>query len=147
MAHTILDSTIHEVPFLGALGVTVESASPGEVILRLPYHESFTDHSGSMHSACLFALGELAATLGLGVHPGLAGHSQRQKCTKIKYFSPCQTDALARIVISDALVSHVTSQQDSQVEVLVQVIDEHHTPVAEVLGLFAFSPADTAAPV
>ena len=35
MAHTILDSTIHEVPFLGALGITVESASPGEVILRL----------------------------------------------------------------------------------------------------------------
>ena len=82
-----------------------------------------------------------------GVHPGLASHRQRQKCMKIKYLSSCRSDALARIRNSDALIGHVTQQDEAQAEVIVQIIDENRTPVAEVLGLFSFRRIAAEAPV
>jgi acyl-coenzyme A thioesterase PaaI-like protein len=142
MAHPILDATIHAVPFLNLLGVSVESALPGEVTLRLPHVVEHGAHSGEVHSACLFALGELAATLVLGIHPELTGHHQLQKCTKIKYFAPCYSDAFARVQVSDAFINHVFAQPDAQAELMVQICDMNGQLVAEVLGLFSFHPTN-----
>jgi len=140
MAHPILDGTIQSVPFLNLLGISVETAQPGEIILRLPYSPNFGAHSGEIHSGCLFALGELAATLVLGIHPDLTGHQQLQKCTKIKYFAPCRTDAFARVLVSDAFLDHVFSQPDAQAELMVQICDTSGQLIAELLGLFSFHP-------
>lgn len=143
MAHPILDATIQAVPFLNLLGVTVETAQPGEVTLRLPHNPTYGTHSGELHSACLFALGELAATLVLGIHPELTGHQQLQKCTKIKYFAPCHSDAFARVLVSDAFINHVFAQPDAQAELMVQICDINGQLIAEVLGLFSFHPVET----
>lgn len=136
-----LDQTLRTVPFLSTLGVRVEEARTGHIVLRLPLGDATKTHHGSLHTAAVFAVGELAAAVVLGTHPLLAGYSHLQKSTKIKYFLPASKDVTAHATLTPELVEALEGQLAdgfATLELPVQVLDGHGNDVAHLSCHFAF---------
>ena len=53
-----LEAALRSVPYLATLGVRVEDARPGTVVLRLPASDAIRAHGGSLHNAAVFAVAE-----------------------------------------------------------------------------------------
>ena len=90
-----LDQTLRTVPMLQTLGIRAEEARTGHLVLRLPYGEAVTNHAGAIHTAAIFAVGELAAAVVLATHPELAKLVHLQKSSRIKYYAPSTKDVTA----------------------------------------------------
>ena len=136
-----LDDALRSVPMLATLGVRPEEARTGHLVLRLPFGASVTDAAGSLHTAAVFAVGELAAAVVLATHPSLAGFTQRQKSTRIKYYAPAHGDVTAHARVTPEMVAAVTGGVDqgtAQVDVAVHVYDGHGVDVAELVSRFTF---------
>jgi uncharacterized protein (TIGR00369 family) len=137
MSLAALDRALRQVPFIDTLGIRVEESRTGHVVLRLPYDETVCNHAGALHTAALFAVGELAAAVVLGTHPGLAGFTHLQKSTKIKYFLPSSKDVTAHATIKEEMLASIQSG-GSTIEMTVKILDGHGNDVAELACNFAF---------
>lgn len=136
-----LDRALRQVPFIATMGVRVEEARPGHLVLRMPYDQKVTNHSGALHTAAIFACGELAAAVVLATHPELGRHGHLLKSTKIKYFVPASKDVTAHASVGDEMVQAVIDNLASgqaNLEVPVKVLDGHGNDVAELACHFAF---------
>jgi acyl-coenzyme A thioesterase PaaI-like protein len=136
-----LDRTLRSVPLLETLGVRAEEASTGRVVLRLPHSRHVSNHAGAIHSAALFAVGEVAAAVALGTHPALADLIHLQKSTKIKYYLPSHRDVTAHASVTPEMLKRVQdglATGRAQVEVSVKVLDGNGRDVAELVSRFAF---------
>ena len=131
-----LDQTLRTVPFLSTLGVRVEEARTGHIVLRLPLGDATKTHHGSLHTAAVFAVGELAAAVVLGTHPLLAGYSHLQKSTKIKYFLPSSKDVTAHATVTPEMLDNIQSGATT-LELSVKVLDGHGNDVAELACNFS----------
>ncbi|MCB9686959.1 MAG: YiiD C-terminal domain-containing protein [Alphaproteobacteria bacterium] len=136
-----LDRTLRSVPMLSTLGIRAEEARTGHLVLRLPLSEQVTNHAGAIHSAAIFAVGELAAAVVLGTHPDLANLVHLQKSTRIKYYLPSTKDVTAHATVTSEMLDRVKEglrTNNAHIEVPVKVLDGHGRDVAEVLTHFAF---------
>jgi uncharacterized protein (TIGR00369 family) len=142
MSRVQLESVLKTVPFVDTLGVSVEEARPGQVVLRLPMKPGNLAHGGVLHTGAMFAVGELAASVALGTHPRLASLKRLQKATRIEYLAPSTKDTTAHAMVTAEMVQAITSALDrdgkAQVEIPVQLMDGHGTDVGEVVALFTF---------
>lgn len=143
MSLTLLELSLQQVPFLATLGVRPQEASPGKVVLRLPYARDLANHAGALHTGAVFAVGELAAAVALGSHPSLASAVQLQKSTKIKYYLATNTDVTAHVALDDAAVEQAVASMASgpvELEVTVEVRDPKGRAVAELASKFVLRP-------
>ena len=141
MSLAALDQTLRTVPFLETLGIRVEEAQPGTVVLRLPYDRKVTNHAGGLHTAAVFAVGELAAAVVLATHPELGELLHLQKSSKVKYYLPSSKDITAHASLTDEMVATVQESMAggaATLELPVKVLDGHGNDVAELACNFAF---------
>ena len=131
-----LDRALQQVPFIETLGIRVEEARTGHVVLRLPFDPLVCNHSGALHSAGLFAVGGLAAAVALGTHPALQPFTQLQKSTKIKYFLPSSKDVTAHATVTPEMLDNIQSGATT-LELSVKVLDGHGNDVAELACNFS----------
>jgi acyl-coenzyme A thioesterase PaaI-like protein len=126
---------------LSTLGIRAEEARTGHLVLRLPHGPPVTNHAGAIHSAAIFAVGELAAAVVLATHPELAGLVHLQKSTKIKYYLPSNKDVTAHATLTVEMLAAIRDGLGSggaNLEVPVKVLDGNGRDVAEVVTHFAF---------
>lgn len=137
-----LEQALHTVPFLSTLGITVEQARPGEIVLRLPSLEGNTSHGGSLHTGAIFAVGELAAGVALGTHPELAELVHLIRGTRIKYVSTSFKDVTAHATVNAEVVSAILERtgegKRAEVDIPVKIMDGHGTDVADLQVRYAF---------
>ena len=142
MSRQDLERALAKVPFLAGLGVRVEEAKPGNVVLRLPSAQGSRNFDGVIHAAAVFALGELAAAVALGTHPLLVDVEPLQKGTTIRYLGTSKKDVTAHAEVTKEMVDAIRKALDggnkAQAELPVRVMDGHGQDVAEVTGLFGF---------
>lgn len=142
MSRQELEKTLGRVPFLSTLGVRVEEAKPGAVVLRLPSTQGNRNFDGVIDAAAVFALGQLAATVALGTHPLLVDVEPLHKGSSVKYLATSKKDVTAHAEVTEEMVSAIRNGlekgQKGQVEVPVQVLDGHGEDVAEVTALYGF---------
>ena len=137
----LLDQTLRTVPMLSTLGIRAEEARTGHLVLRLPLSEGVTNHVGSIHSAAIFAVGELAAAVVLGTHPELSTLLHLQKSTKIKYYLPSNQDVTAHAEITSEMLDSIherVATGAADIEIPVKVLDGHGRDIAELISHFAF---------
>lgn len=132
----VLDRTLRSVPMLQTLGIRAEEARTGHLVLRLPISDAIKNSAGAIHSAALFAVGELTAAVVLGTHPELQDLLHLQKATRIKYYLPSNKDVTAHATVTPEMMQLIRDAQ--RVDVLVKVLDGHGRDVAEILSHFAF---------
>jgi len=137
-----LQNALNAVPMLRHLTVIVAEADPGVVTLSIGTGDSVTDHSGNIHSAALFALGEAAAGIALSTHPKLTHLRPMQQASGIKYLRPCTDAPLVHASISDEQVTEIQgllgAGNSAKIEVISKVSDDTGLLVAEVVSVFLF---------
>lgn len=142
MSRQELEKSLGRVPFLSRLGVRVEDAAPGEIVLRLPSSQDNRNFEGTIHAGALFALGELAAAVALGTHPHLVDVEPLQKGSTVRYLGTSRKDVTAHAEVTPELVEAIREQLDSdapaQCEVPVQILDGHGDDIAELTTVFGF---------
>ncbi len=142
MSRQELEQTLQRVPFLATLGVRVEDAKPGAVVLRLPSTQGTRNYDGVICAAALFALGELAAAVALGTHPLLVDLEPLQKSTSIAYLGTSKKDVTAHAEVTHEMVDAIRRDLDAgrkaQTEVPVKIMDGHGVDVARISGVFGF---------
>ena len=141
MSHVELEKALQSVPFLAALGVRVEDARPGKVVLRLPAVDANRNFAGVVQSGAVFSVGELAAAVAVKTHPHLIDVELLQKGSRIRYHSTSSKDLTAHAEVTREQVEAVRRELDAtgraQLEVGVHVLDGHGNDVAELHGTFA----------
>ena len=103
----VLDQALRGVPMLVTLGIRPEEATTGIVVLRLPFAPAVTNAAGTLHTAAIFAVGELAAAVVLATHPALGHLVHMQKSTRIKYRAAARTDVTAHAALTALQVAAV----------------------------------------
>lgn len=137
-----LEQVLRTVPYIAALNIAVEEARPGAVVLRVPHQANNLALGGILHSATLFAVGELAAASAIGTHPKLAVLTRLQKASRIEYLANATKDVTAHAVVTAEMVAAITSGLDrdgkAQVELPVNLMDGNGKDVGEVVSVFTF---------
>lgn len=134
-----LDDALRAVPMLATLGIRVEEARVGHLVLRLAHARPVLNHAGAIHTSAIFAVGELAAAVALGTHPELTRYAHLQKSTRIKYYAPSHHDVTAHARVTPEMVAAARSaiaDGAARVDVTVQVLDGHGADVAELISRF-----------
>jgi acyl-coenzyme A thioesterase PaaI-like protein len=142
MSRVQLEQVLRTVPFISSLGIAVEEARPGQVVLRVPAASGNLSHGGVMHSGALFTVGELAAGVALGTHPRLASLTKLQKATRIEYIGTSGKDVTAHAMVTAEMITAIHNGLEREgratVEVPVQLMDGHGKDVGEVVSVFTF---------
>lgn len=142
MSFQQLEQVLRTVPMVATLGITVDEARPGSVVLKLPSQPSLLDAQGRLHSSTLFAVGELAAAVAVGTHPKLATIAYLHKASRIAYVATARSDVLARASVPPELVNAVVEglAKDAKfvVELPVALLDGYGNDVANVVCVFTF---------
>ena len=136
-----LDSALRSVPMLNTLGIRVEEARTGHLVLRLPVSRAITTHVGAIHSAAVFAVGEVTAAVVLGTHPQLTPLVHLQKSSKVKYFLPSHQDVTAHAEVTPEMLDAIEASlggRGAEIEVPVKVLDGHGRDIAELISRFSF---------
>jgi len=138
-----LRKSLYAVPLNQTLGLVPVVLAPGEVAIELPHRPSLLDHAGAMHTAALFAVGELAASVVLATHPGLRAVELRRVSTGIRYASPCYGDVIARTDLdADAIAAILDARdRDEEIVVAVRLHDAVDSDVALVESRFVVTSA------
>lgn len=134
-----LEQALRAVPLLASFGIRAEDLRAGTLVLRLPYGQAVTNHTGAIHNGAIFAVGELAAQVVLATHPDLGRYGQLQKSSKIKYFAPSHRDVTAHAHIPPELVQAARETMHdgaAVIDVPVKVLDGHGADIAELLCRF-----------
>jgi acyl-coenzyme A thioesterase PaaI-like protein len=141
VAHPALQEALHQVPFVALLGVTVEEATPQELVLRLPFAPTHRGVDGALFGAAVFAVGELAATAALLAHPELADRAIRQTSSRITYQGTATSDVTAHARVTAELLELMRAAwsggQEASVDVPVRVLDGYGNDVAVVTPRFS----------
>lgn len=142
MSRQVLEDTLKQVPFLAALGVTVEDAKPGDVVLRLPSTAHNHDFEGALAMGAVSSLGGLAAAVALLTHPNLVDVEPLQKGATVRYLKASTKDVTAHATVTPELVEAIRraldAGADGTTELPVKVLDGHGEDVAEITGIFGF---------
>lgn len=141
MSLAVIDQALRAVPYVANMGIRVEEARAGHVVLRIPYAKGVTNHAGAIATGAIFSVGELAAAVVLATHPVLGRLVSLQKSARVKYFVPATKDVTAHASVTPEMVRGVEEglpKGAAQVEVPVKVLDGHGTDVAELLCTFTF---------
>lgn len=142
MSFQALVEALQSVPYLNALGITVEEARPGSATLRLPARESNLDHAGNLHTGALFSLGEAASAVAVGTTARLAEVMHLQKACGIKYLAHCRTDVTARASLPpevvDGILKQLEERERTQAAVVVEVLDGYGNDIAEIVAIYTF---------
>lgn len=142
MSAHALQSALDQVPFVRSLGARVEESVPGRVRIALPHRPDLGAHGGGVHTAVLFALGELAATVSAATHPDLANLKYYLKASRITYLNAASSNIRALAILPEDAVDGVRdSLQKSgraRLELRVDLHDERGNPVGELISLFLF---------
>lgn len=142
MSFQQLEQVLRTVPMVATLGITVEEGRPGSVVLKLPSAPGVLDAQGRVHTAAMFAVGELASAVAVGTHPKLAVLSYFQKASRIAYISSGRGDVLARAEVPPELVNAVIEglARDARfiTEVSVSLLDTRGNDVASMVSVFTF---------
>jgi acyl-coenzyme A thioesterase PaaI-like protein len=141
MSLAVIDQALRAVPYVANLGIRVEEARPGHIVLRIPYGKAVTNHAGALSTGAIFSVGELAASVVLATHPTLGKLISLQKSSRVKYFVPATKDVTAHATVTAEMVQAVEEGLGSgtaRVDVPVKVLDGHGTDVAELLCSFTF---------
>lgn len=133
MSHADLEAALHAVPFLAPIGMGVEEASTGLVVLRLPADKRTRDFDGRVASGALFVVGELAATLALASHPGVTGRTVRRKSASIEYKGSTTRPLLVRAEVGDLAG---LEGDEPEVRVIAELLDRDEC-IATVTAVFA----------
>lgn len=137
-----IEQSLRAVPFITTLGITVEEARPGRVMLRLPCAAGNTNAAGDLHSGALFTLGELTASLAVATHPDLGQLLIRQKVAHVQYLETCSMDVTASLRITVDMVATVEigigEPEGARLEVPVKVLDGKGRDVAVITTVFGF---------
>jgi acyl-coenzyme A thioesterase PaaI-like protein len=145
MSVQALVNALRTVPYLAALGITVEHARPGRVRLALPSHGAILDHSGAIHPSALFGLGEAAAGVAIGTCPELATTVRLQKACGIKFLARATGPVLAEAALGDAwlaaLRERLAADGRAEVDVIVPIRDTRGAEVAEVVAVYTIRTA------
>lgn len=144
MSNASLDAALHQVPFLATLGVSVEQARPGRVVLRLPYQHSSTTSDGSLHNAVIFGVAELAALVVVATHPELHAYRVELLTSSVVYQARAHRDVTAHAELVPeqraALLEELHHLGRGQTEMRVSVMDGHAVDVAEVAVWLRLTP-------
>ena len=136
MAHAALEAALRQVPFIENIGVRVEDAKPGTVVLRLPYYESNCGTDATLYGAAVFAVAELAALVVVGTHPRLHGHKTELLTSSIRYQALAVGDVTAHADLQpeqvQALVEEIQHAGRGEAEITVPVMNGHGEDIALV---------------
>ncbi len=141
MSLAVIDQALRGMPYVASLGIRVEEARPGHIVLRIPYSRAVTNHAGAISTGAIFSLGELAGAVAVSTHPLLGPLISLQKSSRIKYYLPATNDVTAHAGIGAELVRAVQeglALGNAHIEVQVKVLDGHGNDVAELLLHFGF---------
>jgi acyl-coenzyme A thioesterase PaaI-like protein len=133
----VLDQALRGVPMIATLGIRAQEASPGIVVLRMPFAPSITNAAGAVHTAALTAVGEVAAAVVVATHPSLGRRVHLHKSTRIKYRLAARGDVTAHAALSALLVARV-EQGAETIDIPVTLLDSEGRAVAELVSRFAF---------
>ena len=142
MSFQQLEQVLRTVPMVATLGITVDEGRPGSVVLKLPSAPPLLDAQGRVHTAAMFAVGELASAVAVGTHPKLATLAYLHKASRIAYVSSVRGDVLARAEIPSELVAAILDglARDARfvAEVAVTLLDARGNDVANMVSVFTF---------
>ena len=137
-----IEAVIRTVPFISTLGVSVEEARAGQVVLRLPFKLESQAAGGILHSGAMFTLGELAAAVAVGTHPKLQKYTRLQRATRIQYKANSSKDVTAHAMITaemvNAVIEGVKAHGKAEIEIPVNLMDGHGKDVGEVVSKITF---------
>ena len=140
MSSNPLKAALDQVPFLNTLNLQVMETTPGSGSLIVPAESGVLDHTGAIHSAVLFALGEVVIAVALGTTPLLTGVQQLRQASRVTYISPCMGPAHANISVdSDEMTKKVVickAEGQASVELNVSITDNSGKTVATVISLY-----------
>ncbi len=142
MSRQALEESLRTVPFVEHLGITVESAKPGNVTLRLPCNRQNQNVEGHLAHGALFQVGELAAAAALGTHPDLRALVQKHRVSHIQYRAFSSRDVTARAKVTKELVetvqSLVAATGEAVMELPVEVMDGYGKDICVITPVFGF---------
>lgn len=144
MSAGTLEQVLRTVPAVAHLGISVEDARPGQVVLRVPTQPGNLNVDGRLHTSALFAVGELAAAVAFGTHPRLAQLVRLQKASRIEYLAAAKKDVTAHATVTPEMLAAIQAGLDQHgkalIEIPVKLMDGHGTDVAELVSVFTFRP-------
>ena len=136
MSHSALDDALHQVPFIEHMGVRVEEAKPGSVVLRLPKNGYNCATDDTLYSAAVFAVAELSALVVVGTHPRLHAWTTELLTSSIRYQARASSDVTAHAELQpeqiQAIVEEVHHGGKGEAEVSVSVLDGYGNDIAVV---------------
>lgn len=141
MSLAVIDQALRGMPFVASLGIRVEEAKPGHIVLRIPWARAVTNHAGAIATGAIFATGELAAAVAVSTHPVIGTLVSLQKSSRVKYYAAATQDVTAHASVGLELVKAVEdglTAGNAHIDVPVKVLDGHGNDVAELLCHFAF---------
>ncbi len=142
MARQALEDALRRVPFLEALGVSVEEARPGAVVLRLPSSRQNQDLEGAVHAGALFTLGGLAASVALLTHPRLSHLEPLRRGATVTWLRTSTQDVTAHAEVTpervDAILSALEGADPPPLALSVPLRDGQGEEVAAVETVFGF---------
>ncbi len=137
-----VEAALASVPILAHLGLSVEEARPGRVLIRLPLKRSNTNANGDLHGGTLLALAETAAAVALGTHPELTAYLQLQKGTHVQYLYAARTDVTAEVRVTSDYVAivrdGVARNGKARLEIPVPILDGKGRELASITTIFSF---------
>ena len=140
MSSSPLKAALNQVPFHKTLNLQVVETTPGTGSLTIPAENGVLDHTGSIHSGVLFALGEVVIAVALGTTPLLAGIQQLRQASRVTYISPCVGPAHANLSVDNDQMTEavVLCKRDghASVELSVDITDNSGKTVATVISLY-----------
>ena len=142
MSRAQLEQILRTVPYVAALGISVEEAKAGLVVLRIPSQAVNLNADGALHSGALFSVGELAASVALGTHPKLAKIKKLAKASRIEYLATTKGDVTAHAQITpeqiQSIIDGIAREGRAQLELPVQLMDGHGKDVGNLVSVFTF---------
>lgn len=136
MSHAALDAALHQVPFIANMGVRVEDAKPGHVVLRLPFNDDNCASDHTLYSAAVFAVAELSALVVIGTHPRLHEYRTELLTSSVRYHARATTDVTAHGELAPEQVQRIVEEVHhggrGETEVTVPVMDAHGADIAVV---------------
>jgi acyl-coenzyme A thioesterase PaaI-like protein len=145
VAHAQLDAALHQVPFIAHMGVRVEDAKPGSVVLRLPFNDDNCASDNTLYSAAVFAVAELAALVVVGTHPRLHKFRTELLTSSVRYQGRSMSDVTAHAELTPEQVQRIVEEihhgGKGEAEVTVPVLNGHGDDIAVVSVWIRATPA------
>jgi uncharacterized protein (TIGR00369 family) len=129
------------VPFVGTVGIQVDSIEPGTATATLPYRTEVGNHMGTAHAGAVYSLGETASGgVLLSVFADQLGSAYiALKSAQVKHHKARPGDVVAQAtLVGDAAATRAAYEATGKADFDVQVdLNVGDTRIAEVLYTWA----------